>query len=106
MDDTERDRRFAEAGEPPWGDVLPGTTSVTYWRPEPPAPDVPLIRMVAEVDGGPFYVESYRGHGRWVLDSQAFGLLGHRPEDPPRSLPVEPRRAAEIMREIDSRNQR
>ncbi|HEV8546597.1 MAG TPA: hypothetical protein VGQ64_09905 [Candidatus Limnocylindrales bacterium] len=58
MMDAERHRRLVEAGEPPWGDVVPGTDTVEYFTVDPEIERDLLFRTVAR--RGAFYA-----NGMW-----------------------------------------
>ncbi|MEP7379091.1 MAG: hypothetical protein ABI725_05950 [Chloroflexota bacterium] len=91
---AERDRRLIAAGEPPWGNVLPGTDEVEYFVVDLPTT---LLRTVAA--RGSFYLQRYAGHGRWVTDSQPMDyLMG----DPMKGRPIAGREATQVMAFLDS----
>jgi len=75
--DAERDRRLIEAGEPPWGEVLPGTDEVTYYVAEGTPDGTVLFRSVAM--RGALYVERYRGNVGWKVDSGPFTYWNKEP---------------------------
>jgi hypothetical protein len=102
MDPEERDRRLIAAGEPAWGDVEPGTTSVTYWLAQPSPTEAILFRIVAEVEHGPFYFESYSGNGRWEVDGRGFTYVGHAPGDSPKYVQLTGRQASQVMMSQDA----
>jgi hypothetical protein len=109
---AERDRRLIEKGEPPWGNVLPGTDEVAYyrtvrrgarhpwWRWRRPTETV-LFRTVSKL--GAFYTESYAGQGRWVSDSDAAeDLLTDPAGHPGKAKAISAREAGELMAKRDN----
>jgi hypothetical protein len=106
---AERDRRLIEAGEPPWGNVLPGTDEVVYYELDRPtgrhrlpwgrATESVLIRAVARE--GAFYAERYAGEGRWVGDSDAIGYLMNEPGNQAEAIEISGRHATGLMEKID-----
>jgi hypothetical protein len=89
-------------GEPPWGDVLPGTDEVQYYVPVDETLQPTLCRTVAK--DGAFYVETYRGNGRWEGDSEPFSWLMWRVGSEPTCHELAPVEAADLMRELDGRD--
>jgi len=98
-DSPDDDRERIAGGEPAWGDVLPGTDEVQYYVPTDPGLSPALCRTVAKE--GAFYVESYRGQGRWEVDSEPFTWLGSQPGDQLRCRELTPIDAARLMVRLD-----
>jgi hypothetical protein len=108
---TERDPRLIEAGEPPWGEVLPGTDEVEYFTAKRSIPlyrwlsrrrttETVLFRTVAK--RGAFYIESYAGLGRWVSDSDPMEYLLSDPGQPMQAKEITGREAALVMDKLDA----
>jgi hypothetical protein len=97
--DADRDRGLVEAGEPPWGDVLPGTDTVEYYTVDPGIERDLLFRTVAME--GAFYIELYVGAGHWKVDSGPFSYLGSAPGEEMEAIPLVGREAAKLMTVID-----
>jgi len=96
---TDDDRERIARGEPAWGDVLAGTDEVQYYVPTDPGLSPALCRTVAKE--GTFYVESYRGQGRWKVDSEPFMWLMWDPGTQPRCRELTPIDAARLMVRLD-----
>ena len=98
--ETERDRRLVEAGEPPWGDVLPGTDTVEYFTVPPEIEPDLLFRTVA--NDGAFYAERYLGGGRWESDSDVMTYLMSPIGRDIDALALSGRDAARLMTYLDA----
>ncbi len=98
-DPLDDDRARLARGEPAWGDVLPGTDAVRYFVPTDPGLGPTLCRTVEKLEA--FYVESYRGQGRWESDSDPFTWLTGWPDSPPNSRELAPVEAALLMTTLD-----
>jgi hypothetical protein len=98
---TQDDVARVARGEPAWGDVMPGTDEVRYYVPVDRGLKPAVCRTVAME--GAFYVEAYRGQGRWEVDSKAFDYLASAPGDPPTCRELDPIDAAAFMLQLDQR---
>jgi hypothetical protein len=101
MDPDERDRGLIAAGEPAWGKVDAGTTSVTYWLAQLSRTETFLYRMIAQGDNGPIYFESY-ADGRWTEDAMEALYLRDRDDEQATDVKLTGRQAADVMRNIDA----
>lgn len=97
--DAERDRRLVEAGEPPWGDVVPGTDTVEYFTVDPEIERDLLFRTVAME--GAFYVERYVGGGRWESDSDPMSYLTSPTGEDFAAILLSGPDAAQLMKALD-----
>lgn len=96
MDPERRGQQLIAAGEPAWGEVDAGTTSVTYWVAQPSPTETFLYRMV-EGNHGRIYFEAY-ADGRWAED--AMGKLFLQQDDLGTNVNLSGREAAEVMRRL------
>jgi hypothetical protein len=88
------------------GGCPPGTDEVVYYRALDESGETILFRTVAREEA--FYAETYRGDGRWEVDSEPFTfLLGGGDLPPPEpSFAIDGRAAALLMRELDKSRSR